>query len=120
MAEIMEKESEYINVKNTHVFKLVFLMNSLQVLRKIPSEFSDASVHDWTEYFSDINATYMDYCVKRILDSYKQEEDITVYFTNGLIKNYEQTLEKIKEHVLDGKNYEYNREEVEKELYAAA
>jgi hypothetical protein len=120
IAEIMEKKSEYINVKNMHIFKIVFLTISLEVLRKISSEFSDASVHDWTEYFSDINATYMDYRYKRILDSYKQEEDITVYFTNGLIKDYEQNLEKIKEHVLDGKNYEYNREEVENELYATA
>ncbi|WP_280554742.1 hypothetical protein [Halomonas sp. 25-S5] len=118
LLEHLNKDKDYESVKSEHLFRYMYAQTSWQVLRYISHEFDDASPHDWTEYYKYLSDTYVEHVYDRIIKNIKGEEGALDELEDALINTIKQKRDEIREEILNGSNYEYNLEEIEKEQQA--
>jgi hypothetical protein len=114
LLEHLYEDKDYESVKSDHFHRYMFSQTSLYVLRNISYEFNDASPHDWTEYYRHLSDTYVNHIYDQIIKKIKGEECALDELTTALINTFKAKLDKTREEILNGSNYEYNFKEIEK------
>ena len=115
LAKVLYKDQEYENVITSSTYRYMYTKVSWQVLRLISLEFNDASAHDWTEYYEYLSDTYVEHIYERIIKNSKGEDDVFDELEDALINTLKHRRDETKQEILEGSNYEYNLEEIEKE-----
>lgn len=115
LIETLNEDQEYEAAKSVHLFRYMYAQTSWQVLRYISQEFDDASPHDWTEYYQYLSDTYVEHSYDQIIKRAKGEEDAIDELEQALINTLKSRRDEVRQEILEGSNYEYNLDEIEKE-----
>jgi hypothetical protein len=111
LGERFNKDLSYDDMITYNQQLYVYSQASCKCMRMIAFELGDARKNDWFDMYCDLYPTLVEQIYRATIDDEKSD----VYIFGPLIKALKEQIEGIKQKILQGYNWDNNKEEIEEE-----